>query len=125
MKLEMIGVGPFIPHEKTKFGKNKNPFQPEVYFKTIAILRILNPKAHIPATTAFDAIQKNGRDLVLQRGANVFMPNCTPKKYRENYQLYPGKPCLGESSEQCFVCVKSRIKRIGRIIGTGRGDAFK
>lgn len=125
LNLDMIGIGPFIPHPDTPFGETTNPFEKEVFFKVISIIRLLNPKAHIPSTTAFDAIQPNGRNLLLQRGANVFMPNATPQKYRKFYQLYPNKPCVDESGEDCAKCVKGRIISIGRKIGTGKGHSLK
>ncbi|MFC1595850.1 [FeFe] hydrogenase H-cluster radical SAM maturase HydE [Candidatus Margulisiibacteriota bacterium] len=124
LKLAMIGVGPFIPNPGTPLGELTNPFEKEVYFKTVAILRLLNPQAHIPSTTAFDAIQPNGRNLLLQRGANVFMPNATPQQYRKDYLLYPGKPCTDESSEDCAACVMLRIKKLGRQIGKGPGHSL-
>ncbi|MFA5928970.1 MAG: [FeFe] hydrogenase H-cluster radical SAM maturase HydE [Candidatus Margulisiibacteriota bacterium] len=124
LKLEMIGAGPFIPSELTPFGKAVNSFPKDIYFKTIAILRLLNPLAHIPATTAFDAISPRGRELVLKRGANVFMPNTTPLEYRKHYQLYPGKPCLNESADQCAVCVVKRLGAIGKKPGRGPGHAI-
>ncbi len=125
LQLEMIGIGPFIPHPDTPFGASENPFDKEIFFKVISIMRLLNPKAHIPSTTAFDAIQPNGRNLLLQRGANVFMPNATPQKYRKFYQLYPNKPCVDESGEDCANCVKGRIISIGRKIGIGPGHSIK
>jgi len=125
LELDMIGVGPFIPHGSTPFSDASNPFDAEVYFKVIAILRLLNPCAHIPSTTAFDAIDPNGRNLLLQRGANVFMPNATPKKYRSEYLLYPGKPCVDESADDCASCVRLRIKSVGRTIGVGPGHSIR
>lgn len=129
LELDMIGCGPFLASPGTPLGEGVEAGMgrmfkdTSIYFNAIAILRLLNPKAHIPATTAFDALQADGRDLVLQRGANVFMPNVTPQKYREHYQLYPNKPCVDEDSGQCSVCVRGRVARIGRKIGTGRGDS--
>ena len=122
--LDMIGVGPYIAHPDTPFKDKPNPFPQAVFFKVIALLRLLNPRAHIPATTAFDAIHPNGRNLCLLRGANVFMPNATPQKYRADYQLYPGKPCIDESGDDCARCVVNRLKRLGREIGTGPGHSF-
>jgi biotin synthase len=121
--LDMIGVGPFVPSPKTEFKSEKNPFDSEVFFKVIAILRLLNPKVHLPATTAFDAIHSNGRNLLLKRGCNVFMPNATPQKYRGDYLLYPGKPCVDESGDDCARCVASRILSIGRNVGVGPGHS--
>lgn len=133
LDLDMIGCGPYLAHPGTPLAEQA-PAEAtsragavfadfELYFKTIAILRLLNPLAHIPATTAFDALQPDGRDLVLQRGANVFMPNVTPQAYRVHYQLYPNKPCVDEDSGQCSRCVRGRVARLGREIGTGPGDS--
>ncbi len=133
LDLDMIGCGPYLAHPGTPLsahapegaaGRSGAVFEDlDLYFKTIAILRLLNPRAHIPATTAFDALQENGRDLVLQRGANVFMPNVTPQRYRVHYQLYPNKPCVDEDSGQCSRCVRGRVARLGRTLGVGRGDS--
>jgi len=81
--LDMIGIGPFIPHPETPLCGEKNVYDGdrEMFFKAVAVLRIFNPDSHIPATTAFDALFPGiGRNLALDRGANIFMPNNTPKK---------------------------------------------
>lgn len=123
LELDMIGCGPFLAHPDTPLWGGPVLEDREVYFKTLALLRLLNPRAHIPATTAFDALVEGGRDLVLARGGNVFMPNVTPRKYRILYQLYPNKPCVDEDSGQCAACVKGRIHRLGRIPGKGPGHS--
>lgn len=91
LKLHMIGSGPFIPSPDTTLATKQNPFPHSIFQRTIAILRLLNPMANIPATTAFDTIEPNSRQLLLKRGANVYMPNATPEPYRSYYNLYPGK----------------------------------
>jgi biotin synthase len=123
LELDMIGCGPYLAHPETPLSQGPLLEDREMYFKTIAILRLLNPRAHIPATTAFDALFEGGRDRVLTRGANVFMPNVTPQKYRALYQLYPNKPCVDEDSGQCSACVVGRVGRLGRTIGKGPGHS--
>jgi biotin synthase len=123
LELDMIGCGPFLSHPETPLAGTPVLEDREIPFKTMALLRLLNPRAHIPATTAFDALFEGGRDLVLTRGANVFMPNVTPQKYRALYQLYPNKPCVDEDSGQCALCVVGRVARLGRRIGKGPGDS--
>ncbi len=123
LELDMIGVGPFIAHESTPFKGAPLAYNRELYFRVIAILRLLNPKAHIPATTAFDALLPEGRDLLLARGANVFMPNMTPQPFRQYYQLYPGKPCLDEDGDDCAFCILGRINRLGRKVGNDAGHS--
>ena len=123
LNLDMIGCGPFLSHPDTPLAEKPLLEDRGVYYKTIALLRLLNPRAHIPATTAFDALDPDGRNLVLQRGANVFMPNLTPGTYRRMYQLYPNKPCVDEDGAACAICVRGRLANLGRAIGTGPGHA--
>lgn len=128
LDLDMIGIGPFIPHPDTPLGAMRNAYEgdEEIFFKALAVLRLVNPDAHIPATTAYDAVFPGvGRNLALQRGANVFMPNDTPGCHRRDYLLYPGKPCIDETADQCAGCVLSRIHMLGRKIGQGQGNSMK
>lgn len=128
LDLDMIGIGPFIPHPDTPLRGTRNAYHddPETFFKALALLRIFNPDAHIPATTAFDAVfPGSGRNLALKRGANVFMPNITPVRYKKEYFLYPGKPSVDESPEECTEAAIARIGSLGRIIGKGPGHSFK
>lgn len=127
LDLDMIGIGPFLAHPDTPLAGQENAWadQPEMLFKALSVLRLVNPRAHIPATTVYDSVfPGEGRNLALQRGANVFMPNNTPVKYRENYLLYPDKPCVDESPGQCAACVLFRIETLGRSIGEGPGHAL-
>jgi biotin synthase len=129
LDLDMIGIGPFIPHPQTPLADTRNVYadDPDMHFVALAALRILNPDAHIPATTAFDAVfpSPSGRDLALQRGANVFMPNSTPGQYRRDYMLYPDKPCVDETGGMCAFCVMGRLEQLGRQIGDGPGHSIK
>ncbi len=128
LDLDMIGIGPFIPHPGTPLCGTRNAYQndPEMFFRALAVLRIFNPNAHIPATTAYDAVfPGSGRNLALERGANVFMPNNTPVRYKKEYLLYPGKPSVDESPEECTAAAIARIESLGRIIGKGPGHSFK
>lgn len=128
LALDMIGIGPFIAHADTPLAGQPNAYahDPELFFRALAVLRIFIPDAHIPATTAYDAVfPHTGRDRALQCGANVFMPNATPVAYRGDYLLYPGKPCVDEDASQCGHCVRLRIRALGRPLGTGPGHSRK
>ncbi|HYK90157.1 MAG TPA: [FeFe] hydrogenase H-cluster radical SAM maturase HydE [Acidobacteriota bacterium] len=128
MDFDMIGIGPFIAHPDTPLGgcRNVHEGDPEMFFVALAVLRLFNPDAHIPATTAFDAVfPDTGRDLALRRGANIFMPNNTPIEHRRDYLLYPNKPCVDEDPGQCANCVILRLRALGRTVGRGRGDSVK
>lgn len=125
LELDMIGCGPFIAHPDTPLADASPLPLKTAYYNAIALLRLMNPTAHIPATTAFDALDPDGRDRVLAGGANVFMPNLTPGKYRDKYLLYPGKPCVDEDGGACVLCIRGRLRALGRTAGTGRGDAYR
>lgn len=128
LDLDMVGVGPFIAHPDTPLAARANAWadDPEMVFSAIATLRLVDPDLRIPATTALDAFfPGTGRDLALQRGADVFMPNDTPGRYRRDYQLYPNKPCVDEGDGACAGCVTARIWSLGRLVGEGPGHSPK
>jgi biotin synthase len=91
-------------------------------YKTVALARLLCPEANIPSTTALATINThNGRELGLMRGANVVMPNLTPSRYRRHYEIYPDKACIAERPDDCNLCLRARLARIGRVPGLGQG----
>ena len=92
-------------------------------YKAVALTRLVCPEANIPSTTALATINKeSGRELGLQRGANIVMPNLTPPKYRVLYEIYPDKACVNETAEMCRFCLTGphRVDRAARGCGTGR-----
>jgi len=90
LDLDMIGVGPFIPHPATPLAGARGGTL-EVALRFLACLRLLCPLALIPATTALAALDPSGWERGLAAGADVLMPNVTPLEYRDQYDLYPGK----------------------------------
>ena len=121
---DMIGIGPFIPHEQTPL-KNASKGDFWLALKVMALTRINLPDINIPATTAMETLNPNGRIIALQSGANVVMPNVTSKEYRKKYEIYPGKICINENPEQCRGCIEAKIKAIGRTIGSSKGYRSK
>ncbi len=134
LDLEMIGVGPYIPHPATPLGQGLFPLAPEgeqvtadeqTTTKVVALTRLVRPDANIPSTTALATLDPSwGRELGLLRGANVVMPNLTPPAYRALYEIYPGKAVGSETVEECS-CLPNRIRMIGRVPGTGPGGRRK
>ena len=120
-KPHMIGIGPFIPHHDTPF-HDKKAGTLEQTLRLIAILRLMLPKALIPATTALGTIAPDGREQGILAGANVVMPNLSPIEVRENYTLYDNKICTGEEAAECIACLQSRLQGIGYNIVVDRGD---
>ena len=126
LQLDMIGIGPFIPHPDTPLANECNVWKddPEQFFAAVAVLRLYNPSAYIPATTAYDTLfGAAGRMRLLRCGANVYMPNCTPQDYGANYTIYPGKPLgFGETGAKIAeLC--AQIRGMGFTIAEDVGDA--
>ena len=121
---EMIGIGPFIPHCDTPY-KAQPAGSMERTLHLISILRLMRPEALIPSTTALGTIHPDGRELGILAGANVVMPNLSPKNVRKNYLLYNDKICTGEEAAESIEQLKKRIHRIGYEIVTDRGDYKK
>lgn len=117
---DMVGIGPFIPHPDTPL-RSCNSGSLDMVLKAVAVLRLIMPDINIPATTAVGTSDPFGRQKALKAGANVIMPNVTPLEYRQLYQLYPGKICIGENPQDCRICVEGLIRSVGRTVGTGYG----
>jgi biotin synthase len=122
--LDMIGIGPFLPHHNTPLA-HAIAGTLDLTLRVLAIIRIVMPYVHIPATTAIGSVEKNGRQQALRCGANVIMPNITPQKYRKHYEIYPNKICIDEAPSDCCACVKGMLESLGKVIGPGRGDSIR
>ncbi|MDZ4165001.1 MAG: [FeFe] hydrogenase H-cluster radical SAM maturase HydE [Smithellaceae bacterium] len=126
----MIGMGPYVIHRDTPLGQEfrgslrSNDEQLTLALKMIAVTRIYLRDVNIASATALQALNETGRELGLQAGANIIMPNITDVKYRASYQLYDGKPCINENASHCINCLRSRISAIGEEIAFGQwGDS--
>jgi len=118
--IDMIGMGPYIVHQNTPMaavGGYDPAHNFQMGLKMIALTRLHLKDVNIAATTALQALDPQGRELGLQAGANIIMPNITPVQYRDRYQLYENKPCLDENAAQCRGCLAARIGSIGEEIG--------
>jgi biotin synthase len=125
MDLDMIGIGPFIPHGSTEF-RSEQSGSALLTLKAMALTRIVTKNTHLPATTALGSI--DGQDYRVQglkAGANVLMPNFTPQPYRKQYEIYPGKRCVNEPVGACSFCMEGMAAAIGRHIDHCRGDAVR
>lgn len=117
---DMVGIGPFIPNENTPL-KDAQGGSFDLALKVMAITRLLLPDANIPATTAMETLNPNGRIIALKSGANVVMPNVTQGDYRKFYEIYPGKICVNDTPEKCRGCISGKIASIGRTVSQDYG----
>lgn len=120
-KPDMCGIGPFVPHRDTPFRDEKGG-SAELTCYLLSVIRLIHPPVLLPSTTALGTIDKNGREKGILAGANVVMPNLSPKSVRKKYELYNNKLSDGDESAQCKESLNERIKKIGYEIVTDRGD---
>ena len=131
--VDMIGMGPYIPHKNTPMGANisdsfseqKANSQIMLGLKMIAVTRLFLKDINIASTTALQTLdQKHGLERGLLAGANVIMPNLTDFKYKKSYSLYDNKPCTEDSPQVMLENLNNRIKRVGEKIAFGNwGDS--
>ena len=117
----MVGIGPFVPHKDTPF-KDMAQGSLELTLKLLSIIRLMLPHVLLPATTALGSINALGREKGILAGANVVMPNLSPRDVRKKYLLYDNKICTGDEAAECIVCMKNRMKSIGHEVVISRGD---
>lgn len=121
---EMVGIGPFIPHHDTVYAREKAG-SVELTLFLLSVIRIMLPKALLPATTALGTMDPRGREKGLAAGANVVMPNLSPTRNRKMYELYDNKICTGEEAAECVGCLSRRVENAGYRIAEERGDALR
>ncbi|MDR0622907.1 MAG: [FeFe] hydrogenase H-cluster radical SAM maturase HydE, partial [Treponema sp.] len=121
LRPHMVGIGPFIPQASTPFGDYPQGSLRQT-LRMVALTRLLLPRALIPATTALGTISPTGREKGLMAGANVVMPNLSPKDVRKLYALYDNKICTGDEAAECRLCMEGRIRDFGFVPNMARGD---
>ncbi len=121
---DMCGIGPFVPHQETPFAAFPAG-SAELTCFLLSVIRLIKPNILLPATTALGTVHPRGREMGIEAGANVVMPNLSPVSVRKKYELYDHKICTGEESAQCKDCLQARMRSIGYEIAVDRGDIKK
>lgn len=121
LRPEMIGIGPFIHAAATPFA-NEADGSVELTLFLISVLRLMFPRALIPATTALGTLAPDGREQGILCGANVVMPNLSPLHDRKKYALYEGKTGTGEDAAESRDVLSRRMQAIGYTLSPSRGD---
>lgn len=123
-KPDMCGIGPFVPHHGTPFKDFEGgAVEPTCFL--LSLIRLIYPNVLLPSTTALGTIDPFGREKGILSGANVVMPNLSPKSVRKKYELYDNKICTGEEAAECLRCLEKRMNDIGYKIVIDKGDIRK
>lgn len=147
LEVDMVGMGPFIPHKDTPLGQIVSYWKDgsacglpdnlkvlaslprgdfwnmgnedllELCIDMVARLRIMMPHTNIAATTALQVLDPYGREKALMAGANVIMPNMTETSFRGNYSLYEGKQGVADDAESTRDKLLDNLSRLGIPVG--------
>ena len=110
---DMCGIGPFIPHHQTPF-RNMPAGSAELTCFLLSVIRLMLPAVLLPATTALGTIHPCGREMGILAGANVVMPNLSPRSVRKQYELYDNKICTpGNADGKHWIPDRYRPRRRG------------
>ncbi len=120
-KPHMCGIGPFIPHKDTAF-RDYPKGSAELTCYLLSVVRIVFPNILLPATTALGTAERDGRERGILSGANVVMPNLSPKNVRDKYALYDNKISTGAESAQHIKELCDKMTKIGYEVVCERGD---
>ena len=131
--VDMIGMGPYLPHKNTpmgapiinKFSDSAIKERTLLGLKMIAVTRIYLKNVNIASTTALQTLDPEfGLERGLMAGANVIMPNLTDIKYKKSYLLYDNKPCFEGDLKSMLDQLNNRIEKIGERIAFNKwGDS--
>ncbi len=121
---DMVGIGPFIPHEKTPFKDFKSGNLDKVLL-LLGLVRLINPTVLLPSTTALATLNENGRIEGLKIGANVVMPNLSPGDAKEKYTLYNNKARFGKESALNIENLKKELEKYNMKVECNKGDRKK
>ena len=118
---EMVGIGPFIPASGTPF-EHEPAGSVELTLRLLAIIRVMHPRVLLPATSALGTMHPQGRERAIRAGANVVMPNLSPRDTRALYSIYNNKLATGSEAAESAADIRARMAAIGMQVPTERGD---
>ena len=121
---QMVGIGPFLPHQDTPFREEKAGSVDLTLF-ALALTRIMLPRVLLPSTTALGTAENDGRKLGVLAGCNVVMPNLSPAEVRKKYMLYDNKAGTDLTAAEGIASLRRQMEEIGYTVIVGRGDFGK
>ena len=121
---EMVGIGPFIPAAGTPF-EQEPAGSVELTLRLLALIRIIHPKVLLPATSALGTMHPRGRERAVMAGANVVMPNLSPRDTRALYAIYNNKLSTDSEAAENVADIRARLEAIGYEVPVERGDFRK
>jgi biotin synthase len=122
LRVHMAAIGPFIPHPQTPLA-DAPPGDVETTLNMLALARLLIPDLLLPATTALETLEPRARLRALRAGANVIMPNVTPRPAAQLYEIYPGRAGARADIADELQRIRDLIRAAGRSVAEGPGHS--
>lgn len=115
----MCGVGPFIPQTATPLAHAPHGDVP-LTLRVLAVLRLVLPTAHLPATTALASLSPDdGQRQGLLAGADVLMPSFTPAACRADYRIYDNKAQVSLAAARRAITAAGLRHRLPAVLPPG------
>jgi biotin synthase len=92
--VEMSSVSVFLPARGTPL-EDHPVGDPELGLRFIAAMRLFLGDTLIPATSTFEKLMEGGQLRCFMAGANVITVNMTPRRLRDDYELYTDRYYVG------------------------------
>ena len=118
---QMVGIGPFIPHHQTPFAKGAcRHFDLTLFL--LGVLRLMNPRLLLPATTALNTIAPQGRQMGILAGANVIMQIYPRSLLVKTMSFMTIKQYSGMENAEAIEKIRNDLAKIGYEIKISKGD---
>lgn len=112
LHVSMAGIGPYICHPRTRL-RGSADGSAELTLKAVALSRMVLKDVYLPSTTALNI--KGGLRDALNCGANVIMQKVTPYRYRDLYDIYPGRETKDMDFKRQLDDLKDTLSQMGRV----------
>ncbi|MBF0479089.1 MAG: [FeFe] hydrogenase H-cluster radical SAM maturase HydE [Candidatus Omnitrophica bacterium] len=114
LNVEMLSMGPFLPHPHTPLAHNLPPTK-EAVVQVLAAARFYLPShVKILVTTGLETLNAEARELAFRSGANSMMLNVTPQEKKLLYEIYPDRAHQNESLAVQIDSAKNLLQSLGR-----------
>ncbi len=114
LNVEMLSLGPVLPHPQTPFAGLKPPSVDEVVQVLAAARFALPAQAKILVTTGLETLDPSARRAGLMAGANSVMLNVTPVERRALYEIYLKRAHQDDALSEQVEVTTELLKSIGR-----------
>lgn len=116
----LVMVGPFISAVNTPF-EGARSGNVELTCFVLSILRLILPRAVLPVATTMAILDRMGNVKGVQAGANVVLPDLSPRNIREDYHCYSKRMLRGSEGREGLLLLRQQLQDAGYEIAGDNG----